>query len=79
MTKTVNIEVYCDNAEDGGQEVFAVLSEHRPDLPKPFDQELQEWASENFKNLEVGDAISEAGEFVYEPNGEIVEMRKKDS
>jgi len=79
MTKTVNIEIYCDNAEDGEKDVFAVLSEHRPDLPKPFDQELQNWASENFNNLEIGDSIFEAGEFVYEPNDEIVEMRKKDS
>lgn len=76
MTKTVNVEVYCDT-EDGEKEVFAVASEHRPDLPKPFNEQLQKWAKESFDTLEVGDSIPEAGEMVYEPNGEIIEIKKR--
>lgn len=76
MTETVDIEVYCDET-DGEREVFAVASEHRPDLPKPFDSQLQEWVQKNFDNLEVGDSLPEAAEMEYEPNGDIVEFRRK--
>ena len=76
MTKTVNLEVYCD-VTDEEREVFGVASEHRPDLPKPFDEPLQQWVQENFNHLEVGDSIAEAGELEYVPSGEIVEFRKK--
>jgi hypothetical protein len=72
MTRTANIEVYRDD-----EEIFAVLSDHRPDLPKPIDQTLQEWARENFINLKEGESIKEAGKLVYEPNDKIVEMRRK--
>jgi hypothetical protein len=72
MTRTANIEVYRDN-----EELFAVLSDHRPDLPKPIDQKLQEWAKEHFVELKEGESIKEAGELVYEPNDKIVEMRRK--
>lgn len=69
--RTVNVEVYHD-----GGEVFAVASEHRPDLPKPFGEPLQEWAKENYSHLDGGDSIKEAGEVEYVPCGEIVEIRK---
>lgn len=77
MTHTVNIEVYADDDGSGGVDVFGVLSEHRGDLPKPFDEELQEWVEEHFSDLEKGDAIEDAGEMVYNPNGDIVEFRKR--
>lgn len=73
---TVNIEVYCD-ATDGEREVFGVVSEHRSDLPKPFDEPLQEWVRTTFDYLDVGDRLPEAGEMVYEPNNTIIEFRKK--
>lgn len=76
MTRTVNIEVYCDSRE-GERDVFAVASEHRADLPKPFDAQLQEWAKEHFSHLDIGDQIPEAGELIYEPSGDIVEIRAK--
>lgn len=76
--ETVNVEVYAD-ADGEEQRVFAVVSEHRPDLPKPFDAELQQWARSNFDDLHPGDSISGAGELHYEPAGEIVEIRKKRS
>lgn len=76
MTETVNIEVYCD-ITDGEREVFGVASEHRPDLPKPFDSTLQEWVQENFDHLDVGESRPEAGEMEFEPDGDIVEFRKK--
>lgn len=72
MTKTVNIEVYCDDGE-----VFGVASEHRSDLPKPFDEQLQEWVQSTFDELEVGEELSEAGEMVYNPNGDIVRFEAK--
>jgi hypothetical protein len=75
--RTVNIEVYCDRPE-GEREVFAVVSDHRPDLPKPFDDTVQEWAREHFDHLGVGDSVTEAGTLAYEPNGEIVDIRLKD-
>lgn len=78
MTRTVNIEVYCDNSPEGGKDVFGVASEHRPDLPKPFDEPMQKWVNENFNHLDVGESIESAGELVYEPNGEIVEFRMKE-
>ncbi|WP_135825590.1 hypothetical protein [Halorussus ruber] len=76
MTETANIEVYCDNT-DGEQDMFAVVSEHRPDLPKPFESQLQEWVQENFDHLEVGDSLPEAAKMEYEPNEDIVEFRRK--
>ncbi|WP_336336885.1 hypothetical protein [Haloarcula brevis] len=78
MTRTVNIEVTCDSDGDGGIETFGVASEHRPDLPKPFDAQLQVWVLESFEGeLDKGETISEAGEMEYEPNGEIIEFRRK--
>ena len=74
MTRTVNIEVYCDTT-DG--EVFGVASQHRPDLPKPFDASLQEWVEEAFDSLGPGEGIEEAGVMEYEPNSEIIEFRQK--
>jgi hypothetical protein len=76
MPETVNIEVYCDAGEDG-PEPFGVVSQHRPELPKPFDAELQNWVKANFSHLSKGDSVEQAGEMVYEPNGEIIEFRKK--
>jgi hypothetical protein len=74
--RTVNIEVYCDRPE-GEREVFAVASDHRPDLPKPFNNTVQQWARMHFDYLEVGDTVREALTLVYEPNGEIVEIQVK--
>jgi hypothetical protein len=76
MVRSVNIEVYCDTSE-GEREVFAVISDHRPDLPKPFDEEVQRWAVEQFPDLGGGDEIPEAGELIYEPDGNIVEIKRK--
>jgi hypothetical protein len=76
MTKTVNIEVYCDTT-DGKRDLFGVVSDHRFDLPQSFDGPLQAWVHENFNHIEEGDSITEAGELEYEPNGEIVAFRKK--
>jgi hypothetical protein len=78
MTKTVNIEVTCDSDGEGGVETFGVVSEHRSDLPKPFNSQLQEWVQANFEgDLEEGETLWEAGEMEYEPNGSIVDFRKK--
>lgn len=77
MTRTVNIEVYADNDGRGSVDVFGVTSDHRPDFPKPFNDQLQEWAAENFSHLQKGDAVNEAGEMEYEPNSKIVEFRTK--
>ncbi|RLM37212.1 MULTISPECIES: hypothetical protein [unclassified Haloarcula] len=76
MSRTVNIEVYCDVGHSDEPEVFGVASEHRADLPKPFDAPLQEWVRENFSGIEKGDSIPEAGVMEYEPDGEIIEFRK---
>lgn len=76
MSRLVNIEVYCDTGDDE-PEVFGVVSEHRPDLPKPFDEPLQKWVQKNFGHLETGDSIAEAGELEYEPNGKIIRFRTK--
>ena len=76
MTETTNIEVYCDTT-DGERDLFGVVNDHHPDLPKAFDDPLQRWVRENFDHLEEGDSITEAGELEYEPNGEIVEFREK--
>jgi len=78
MGKKVNIEVYCE-IEDGEKSVFGVTSEHRPDFPKPFDKPLQNWVRTNFDDLEVGAELLEAGEMIYNPNGEIIEFQKKDT
>lgn len=72
--RTVNIEVYCDRPE-GEREVFAVVSDHRSDLPKPLDEPVQAWARKHFEHLKVGESISEAGTLVYEPNSEIIEIQ----
>ncbi|MFC7229251.1 hypothetical protein N0B31_17760 [Salinirubellus salinus] len=78
MTRLVSIDVVCDRAESGGTEVFGVVTEHRPDLPKPFDEELQRWVRSTFSGeLEEGQSLSEAAEMEYEPEGEIVDIRKK--
>lgn len=78
MTRTVNIEVTCDSDGEGGIETFGVASEHRPDLPKPFDEPLQEWVHETFEGeLQKGETITEAAEMEYEPNDEIIGFRKK--
>lgn len=75
-TRTVNIEVYCESAKSG-KDVFAVLTEHRSDLPKPFNEQIQEFASEAYGHLDVGDSIVNAGILEYVPNGEIVDIRMK--
>lgn len=72
--KSVNIEVYAET-DESEQDVFAVVSEHRPELPKPFDEQLQQWARANFSDVEPGTSIPEAGELHYEPFGEIAEIR----
>lgn len=78
MTRIVNIEVICDSDGEGGIETFGVASEHRADPPKPFDAQLQEWVRENFEGgLKKGETIGEAGEMEYEPNGDIIELRRK--
>lgn len=74
MPQTVNIEVYC-SMENGEKDVFAVLSEHRPDLPKPFDKPLQEWAESTYSHMEPGESIERAGKMVYKSDSDIVEFR----
>lgn len=76
MTRTVNIEVYCDVGPDGGRDVFGVLTEHRPDFPDSFDTALQEWVKENFDHLEIGDSIEEAGEMTYKARKEVIDFEK---
>jgi len=76
MTESVNIEVYCD-AEDGKKVIFGVASEHRPDFPKPFDKQLQNWVQDTFEHLEIGDELSEAGEMLYTPNDDIIRFETK--
>jgi hypothetical protein len=70
MLRTVSINVYCE-----ANGIFATLMEHRPDLPKPFDTQLQDWAQTNFNGCKEGEVIKDAGVFIYEPGGEIVEIR----
>ena len=73
MTRTVAIEIVCE--ADGS--VFGVAEEHRPDLPKPFDDSLQEWVRETFAGeLEPGEHHSEAAEMEYEPDGRIVAFHR---
>jgi len=77
MSRTVSIEVVCDSDGDGGTETFGVVSDHRPDLPRPFNERLQSWVELSFEGqLEQGEAIKNAGEMEYEPNGEIIQIRK---
>jgi hypothetical protein len=76
MPRTVNIEVYCDFTPEGSTGVFAVASEHRPDLPKPFNAPMQEWARATFADLEVGGALEAAGDMEYEPNGGVIGFRR---
>ena len=76
MTRTVNIEVYCDKTE-GERDLFGVYSEHRPDFPDQFDTKLQAWVRDNFDHLTVGESIEEAGELEYETDGAVVEFRAK--
>lgn len=71
-TRSVNIEVYCDNSGP-----YGVLTEHRPDLPERFNERLQEWVRENFRDLIDGDEIFYAGGMEYEPDGEIVGFTNK--
>lgn len=73
--RSVNIEVYCTTSR-GQRDLFAVLSEHRADLPPRFDSELQDWAADHFGDLEQGAQVPEAGDFVYEPNGEILAIHR---
>lgn len=75
-TNTITIEVYPDGP-DGDRDVFAVLTDHTPDLPDGFDDELQAWANEHFDTADVDGGNENAGEFEYEPNGDIVEIRKR--
>lgn len=75
--RTVNIDVTCDADGEGGIETFGVATEHRPDLPKPFDEQLQEWVRKQFEDqLESGETIESAAVMEYVPNGEIIEFRK---
>lgn len=75
MTRTVAIEVVCE--ADGG--VFGITEEHRPDLPKPFDEPLQEWIHKTFAGeLEPGESREHTAEMEYEPNGEIIAFRRTD-
>jgi hypothetical protein len=78
MSRVVNIEVYCDESPDEEKEVYGVASEHRSDLPKPFDEPLQEWVISEFSELKVGESIEQAGEMEYEPSGDIIEFRRKE-
>lgn len=71
VTKTVNIEVYNED-----RNVFGVATEHNPDLPKPFDKFLQQWVQDNFDELAEGESVQEAAVLEYEPNEEIIEIRK---
>lgn len=78
MSRTVNIEVTCDSDGEGGVETFGVASEHRPDLPKPFNEQLQDWVQEQFEGqLENGETLPNAGEMEYDPHGQIIEFRRK--
>lgn len=78
MARAVNIDVACDSDGEGGLATFGVAIEHRPDLPKPFNEALQEWVRENFEGeLVKGETIREAAEMEYEPNGDIIEFRLK--
>lgn len=72
MSESVNIEVYCEEGD-----VFGVASEHRPDLPKPFDEQLQNWVQSTFTDLEAGDKLPEGGDMVYNPNGDIIRFEAK--
>jgi hypothetical protein len=76
MTRTVNIELYCTEDDDDGRDVFAVVTEHRPDLPQPFDEQLQSWAESAFSHIQIGESIEKAGELVYKPDEYIIHFRK---
>ena len=76
MTRSVSIDVSCD-IEEGEEVVFGVTQEHRPDLPEPFNDPLQDWVEGEFEGeLELGETIEAAAEMEYEPDGEIVEFRR---
>lgn len=75
MTRTVNVEVYCDTT-GGERDLFGVATYPDRDVPEFYDQ-MQKWVQENFGHLEVGDNIIEAGEIEYEPYGETIKLRKK--
>lgn len=76
-TRTVEIDVVRDSDGEGGFETFGVALEHRPDLPKPFDQPMQKWVKEHFEGeLEPGESLERAAVMEYYPNGEIAEFRK---
>lgn len=67
----VNIEVYPDGPE-GENDVFAVLSEHKPEIPHGFDAMLQQWASEKFDPEDVEGGVENAGVMEYRPHEEII-------
>lgn len=78
MSMSVSIEVTCDSDGEGGLETFGVVSEHKPELPKPFNEKLQAWERGNFEGeVEHGETIHEAGKMVHELHGEIIEFPKK--
>jgi len=76
MSRTVTIEVFCETTE-GEKDLFGLLSEHRPDLPEPFDTPLQEWVKQNFADMDPGESNKSAGVMEYEPDGEIIQFREK--
>lgn len=75
MTRTVNVEVYCE-MENGEKDIFAVVSDHRPDLPRPFDEQLQSWAQSEYSHLQPSESLTQAAEMVYEPDGYVVRFRE---
>lgn len=76
--RTVNIDVTCDADGEGGIETFGVATEHRLDLPKPFNERLQQWVQEKFEGeVENGETIESAAEMEYVPNEEIIEFRRR--
>jgi DNA-binding CsgD family transcriptional regulator len=81
MTRTVLVDVY-PNDETGddagafkGLEAFASVRDHRADLPRRFDDALQDWvlATDAFDELE--EAREGVGVLEYEPDGEVVDVR----
>lgn len=73
MTRTVKIDVVRD--EDV---IFGVAQEHRADLPKTFNDPLQEWVVDNFDIERNGTILKEAAEMEYVPNEEVVGFRELD-
>lgn len=75
LRRTVNIEVYGDDTDENG--VYGVATNHRPDLPDGFNDRLQGWVAENFKQFVDGDSVFYAAEMEYEPHGDVIDFRKK--